>query len=105
MGFKSCAVSAVLAVPLFFGCGGSSGTGAGVDGGTQHTDGGSGAGFVDAGLGAGLPVHVFHVLEDNCVSCHGSTPTNGASVRIISRVDLVAMSASYPDQSMGLRAI
>jgi hypothetical protein len=74
-----------------------------VDGGRQGgtcSTGGSGAGGTGSGgagaVDRGLPCDVATLLKTRCDSCHGTTPTQGAPMSLVTYDDLVAPSASNP---------
>lgn len=92
-----------------YGGGGSTGFG-GATTGTQPGTGGAtttsssvtGAGGAQAD---GLPCEVQAVLQDHCWSCHGPTPSGGASNALVTRADLAAPSPSDPTKSNAVMAM
>lgn len=82
------------------GSGGSSGQGGGA--------GGAGAGDAGGGIdpgASGLPCDVAAMLNAHCVRCHGAPLAGGAPMRLATRDDLLAASASYPGQTEGQRSL
>lgn len=82
-----------------------------VDGGKPHgTCGGGAGGSVGSGAGAGgaggavvvdgLPCDVATFVSTNCVTCHGSLPSGGAPMSLVSLADFAAPSKSDPSKSM-----
>ena len=69
-------------------------------------DGGVGSGR-DAGPAtlSGLPCDVAGVLSAHCVSCHGATPSGGATMPLTSYASLVAMSEAHPGETQLARSI
>lgn len=65
---------------------------------------GGGSGYDGGGL-TGLPCDVAQAVVDNCVSCHGPTPSGGAPVTLLSREDFLAASAVDATQSYGQRSV
>lgn len=71
------------------------------------------AGVTDAGTNTasqldtdgGMPCDVLQVLKENCQSCHGEPLKNNATVRLLTRADLMAQSSLYPDQRVADRVI
>lgn len=61
---------------------------------TQDTDGGGGPATHD-----GLPCDVANLLQSKCDSCHGSPLAGGAPMKLISRAELIAPSATAPSKS------
>jgi hypothetical protein len=70
--------------------------------------GGSTLGSADDGGcgGAGtLPADIDSVLNSSCRSCHGSTPSGGATISLVTLSDLTAMSSIYPGQTQADRSL
>lgn len=70
------------------------------DGGGQPADAGRYTSAV-----TGLPCDVATLLASQCVSCHSSPPTGGASVSLLSYEDLTAAAPGYPGQTLADRAV
>jgi cytochrome c553 len=70
--------------PLIVGCGNDRGFDPGDPG---EVDGGDGGGGHPAEH-RGLPCDVTAILADHCQGCHGSTPSNGAPISLVSYADL-----------------
>ena len=66
------------------------------DGGLAGTDGSIVGGDAGPVTTSGLPCEVAMVLTSRCTSCHGPTPTGGATVSLVSRDRLLAMSPTMP---------
>ena len=84
-------------------CGGTLGNPDQGGGGGGGGDGGSGPGAQDGGSGpgpqsgpSGLPCAVDDVLAKNCRSCHGTTPTAGSPMSLMTWDDLQAPAKSNP---------
>lgn len=68
--------------------------------------GGGSDAAIDAAVGpAGLPCEVQDVLVAHCASCHGATPAGGATVSLMTRDQLLAMSPTMPTVTLIDRAI
>lgn len=84
----------LLSVSLLFSCGPGVGVEFLEDGGTGTTGGGGGGGMAAMGGGTGASVtfcDVQPVLQAQCGSCHGASPTSGAPT-LATRADLMASS-------------
>ncbi len=68
------------------GNGAAAGTVRSADGGGAYDRGGGGSG--DGTGGGGLPCDVSAVLEKNCATCHGATPSFGAPNALVTYADL-----------------
>ncbi|MFO0678372.1 MAG: peptidylglycine alpha-amidating monooxygenase [Polyangiaceae bacterium] len=90
--------SSLFALALLDGCGGGStpqeDTEEDVDGGASKSA--SGGSSPSAAASGNLPCDVDKVLADNCRSCHGSSPSYGAPMPLVTYADLVAPSKSNP---------
>jgi hypothetical protein len=84
-GFLLCA----LVGPWLIGCGNDRAYDNGIDGGGGGVDGGD-----PASAHAGLPCDIETFLADHCQSCHGSTPSNGAPISLMTYGDLAARSST-----------
>jgi mono/diheme cytochrome c family protein len=51
-------------------------------------------------IGVGLPCDVKAMLVKECVSCHGSPPTQGAPISLTSYADLTAASKTHPGKTV-----
>jgi hypothetical protein len=77
-------------------------TGTGGMGGPPGTGGSPGR---DAGAGAGLPCDVQSVMSTRCTTCHGSTPSQGAPMPLVTYADLTAPSRSNPSLTNAQAAV
>lgn len=91
-------VSASLSVAA---CGGTSETNTGGNGGSGAGGGGGGSGGGDA---SGIPCEVAQILADQCLACHGSKPSGGAPMSLVTYDDLVAASSVDPTASVAARS-
>jgi hypothetical protein len=97
LGLWACDVGTVVGGD---GMGGGSGGGGSAMGGTGGSGGSGGCG------GAGtLPADINSVLNNSCRSCHGSPPSGGAPMSLVTLSDLTAMSALYPGQTQADRCL
>src|SRR5512140_1494853 len=67
-------------------------------GGQAGAAGGAGSGGSTASRG--LPCEVAQLLSSQCQSCHGSPPTPGTPVSLMTFDDLIAPSKSDPSKSL-----
>jgi cytochrome c551/c552 len=98
----ACTAAAVDPVSSRHGVGANGDTSSGGSGGGSGAGSGSGSGGLGASSGgtpdapSGLPCDVDAVLAAHCRTCHGSTPSFGASIPLVTWQDLTAQA---PDSS------
>lgn len=64
-----------------------------------NNNGSGGSGASTIGGDSGLPCAIASVLSERCVSCHGSTPSTGVPMSLMSYADLTASSKSDPTKT------
>lgn len=99
----------IIVCSSWFGCmgsldGGTGGGGGGTGGGVGSSTGGGAGGSGGLNLD-GLPCDVATLVATRCSSCHGSTPSGGAPVSLLTRADFLAPSLVDSAQSYGQRSV
>jgi mono/diheme cytochrome c family protein len=79
----------------------STGSGSGKDGGTGSGGDAGGTGTQTSDL----PCAVATLLANNCQSCHGDPPTNGAPMSLLTRANLLAPSPSHASITVAESAV
>jgi hypothetical protein len=76
----------------------------GSPGGASGRPGGSSSANAVPGGASGLPCEVVSALS-KCTTCHSATPTSGAPMALVTRIDLMTASAADPNVSNAARCV
>ena len=91
----------VLLLALFAACGDPGSFDGGSGGGSGGSSGSGGGG---GSTGDGLPCDVADIVSRHCISCHGTTPTVGAPMSLVTRADFLKPSLLVPQLNYAQRS-